>query len=288
MDTGEYDAEASLAELYELVRSAGAEAFGAMTQKRPAPDTATCVGSGMMEEIAQFCEKYEIDLLIFDRELSPTQIRNIEEEAKVRVIDRTMPVSYTHLDVYKRQVYGELLELWSKVAPYELNTMLASTATMKDLMAIQELQDATAGLNFQGTGKMITPLGANLVHTPSLKDKTIIGLDKNCTLEMVQAGGIVLDYDRLIDRQMERAAISTKMCIRDRGNPHGAPKLDPYSGDWTMDAFDPSQRQRLPPNRRRKAGGTPVPLSMRDGNVRRYSDRNCAARVRRASTRQVH
>ena len=106
-------------------------------------------------------------------------------------------------------VYGELLELWSKVAPYELNTMLASTATMKDLMAIQELQDATAGLNFQGTGKMITPLGANLVHTPSLKDKTIIGLDKNCTLEMVQAGGIVLDYDRLIDRQMERAAIST-------------------------------------------------------------------------------
>ena len=56
---------------------------------------------------------------------------------------------------------------------------------------------------------MITPLGANLVHTPSLKDKTIIGLDKNCTLEMVQAGGIVLDYDRLIDRQMERAAIST-------------------------------------------------------------------------------
>ena len=89
MDTGEYDAEASLAELYELVRSAGAEAFGAMTQKRPAPDTATCVGSGMMEEIAQFCEKYEIDLLIFDRELSPTQIRNIEEEAKA--------VSYTHL-----------------------------------------------------------------------------------------------------------------------------------------------------------------------------------------------
>ena len=96
MDTGEYDAEASLAELYELVRSAGAEAFGAMTQKRPAPDTATCVGSGMMEEIAQFCEKYEIDLLIFDRELSPTQIRNIEEEAKVRVIDRTMLI----LDIF--------------------------------------------------------------------------------------------------------------------------------------------------------------------------------------------
>jgi GTP-binding protein HflX len=66
VDTGEYDAEASLAELYELVRSAGAEPFGAITQKRPSQDTATCVGSGMMLEIQEYCAKYEIDLLIFD------------------------------------------------------------------------------------------------------------------------------------------------------------------------------------------------------------------------------
>jgi GTP-binding protein HflX len=96
VDTGEYDTEASLAELYELVRSAGAEPFGAMTQKRPAPDKATCVGSGMMEQIADFCEKQEIDLLIFDCELSPTQIRNIEKIGKVRVVDRTMLI----LDIF--------------------------------------------------------------------------------------------------------------------------------------------------------------------------------------------
>lgn len=96
VDTGEYDAEASLAELYELVRSAGAEAFGAMTQKRPAQDKATCVGSGMMEQIADFCEKYEIDLLIFDCELTPTQIRNIEKISDVRVVDRTMLI----LDIF--------------------------------------------------------------------------------------------------------------------------------------------------------------------------------------------
>ncbi len=96
VDTGEYDTEASLAELYELVRSAGAEPFGAMTQKRPAPDKATCVGSGMMDQIADFCEKQEIDLLIFDCELSPTQIRNIEKIGKVRVIDRTMLI----LDIF--------------------------------------------------------------------------------------------------------------------------------------------------------------------------------------------
>ena len=96
VDTGEYDAEASLAELYELTRSAGAEPCGAVTQKRPAPDPATYVGSGMMEEIASFCAAQEIDLLIFDCELSPTQLRNVEEASGVRVVDRTMLI----LDIF--------------------------------------------------------------------------------------------------------------------------------------------------------------------------------------------
>ena len=96
VDTGEYDAEASLAELYELTRSAGAEPFGAVTQKRPAPDAASCVGSGMLEEIASHCKAHEIDLLIFDCELSPTQIRNVEDACGVRVVDRTMLI----LDIF--------------------------------------------------------------------------------------------------------------------------------------------------------------------------------------------
>ncbi|HCC02739.1 MAG TPA: GTPase HflX [Ruminococcaceae bacterium] len=95
-DTGEYDAEASLAELYELVRSAGAEPFGAVTQKRSAPDTASCVGTGMVKQISAFCSEYGIELLIFDRELTPTQIRNLEESTDVRVVDRTMLI----LDIF--------------------------------------------------------------------------------------------------------------------------------------------------------------------------------------------
>jgi GTP-binding protein HflX len=96
VDTGGYDAQASLAELYELTRSAGAQPFGAMTQKRPSPDAATCVGSGMMSQIADFVKKYELNLLIFDCELSPTQIRNAERASGVRVIDRTMLI----LDIF--------------------------------------------------------------------------------------------------------------------------------------------------------------------------------------------
>lgn len=96
LDTGEYDAEASLAELEELTRSAGAEPALTLVQKRPAPDTATCLGSGMAEEAARLVEQEELDLVIFDRELSPTQIRNLEELCGVRVIDRTMLI----LDIF--------------------------------------------------------------------------------------------------------------------------------------------------------------------------------------------
>jgi len=99
LDTGEYDAEASLRELEELARSAGAVPAFTMTQKRPAPDTATCLGSGMAEEAAALVKREELDLVIFDRELSPTQIRNLEELCGVRVIDRTMLI----LDIFAQR-----------------------------------------------------------------------------------------------------------------------------------------------------------------------------------------
>lgn len=99
LDTGEYDAEASLAELEELARSAGADPSFTMMQKRPSPDTATCLGSGMAEEAAALVKREELDLVIFDRELSPTQIRNLEELCGVRVIDRTMLI----LDIFAQR-----------------------------------------------------------------------------------------------------------------------------------------------------------------------------------------
>ncbi len=97
--------------------------------------------------------------------------------------------------------YADLLALWAQLTPYELNTILAP-------LALPQLQDANAGLDFQGSGKMITPLGAALLHAPEMTAGRVIGLDKNCALEMVQAGGVTTDYDKLIDRQLERAAIT--------------------------------------------------------------------------------
>ena len=96
VDPGEFDAEASMSELYELTESAGAQPVGAMIQKREKPDGATCIGSGRLEELKEVCQSQEIDLIIFDCELSPTQIRNLEFETEVRIIDRTMLI----LDIF--------------------------------------------------------------------------------------------------------------------------------------------------------------------------------------------
>lgn len=89
LDCGEYDAESSMAELEELAKTSGAEIIGEMIQKRPAPEAATYMGKGALEEICDFCSNHNIDLIIADGELSPVQIRNIEDLTGVRVIDRT-------------------------------------------------------------------------------------------------------------------------------------------------------------------------------------------------------
>ena len=89
VDTGSFDAEASMDELEELVRSAGAEPVATVIQKLDRPETSTFVGSGKLIEIKEICEAQEIDLIVCDSELSPTQIKTLERETDVRTIDRT-------------------------------------------------------------------------------------------------------------------------------------------------------------------------------------------------------
>ena len=105
--------------------------------------------------------------------------------------------------------YDDLVDFWAQFDPYEMNTMLVSGDVMLSMLKMSEFQNPLTGLNFQGTGKMTTPLGANLLRTSAMSEGTMIGLDKNYALEMVQAGDVTVEYDKLIDRQLERAAITS-------------------------------------------------------------------------------
>ena len=105
--------------------------------------------------------------------------------------------------------YDQLVEFWGQFDPFTMNTILCSTSTMTDLLKVAELQNPLTGLNFQGTGKLTTPLGAQLHRTSTVEDGMIIGLDNRYALELVRAGDVLVEYDKLIDRQLERAAITT-------------------------------------------------------------------------------
>ena len=97
--SGKVAAEASLEELARLARSAGARVIGTDLQSRGRADPATLIGSGKTAVLAQRCATDDIDILIFDEELTPAQQRNIEGAVGRRTLDRTQLI----LDIFARR-----------------------------------------------------------------------------------------------------------------------------------------------------------------------------------------
>lgn len=124
--------------------------------------------------------------------------------AAVQYTVGTSPISGTQ----GKLGYEQMVEFWGQFDPFTMNCILCSTATMTAMLKIPELQNPMTGLNFQGTGTFDTPLGARLHRTDAVADGVIIGLDKRYALELVRAGDVAVEYDKLIDRQLERAAIT--------------------------------------------------------------------------------
>lgn len=104
--------------------------------------------------------------------------------------------------------YNDLLSLWSSFRGFNLSTIIMGTGTLTSVLKMDEFKDSAAGFGFHTTGKLITPFGAEIIHFPYLGDSKIIALDKASALERVQAGGIVTEFDKLIDRQLERASVT--------------------------------------------------------------------------------
>ena len=84
-----WTAEDSIQELGQLAETAGAEVVGKFVQSRPKPDPVFFIGKGKVQELSLFAQQEEVDLCIFDDELSPAQQRNLEQAIGVQIIDRT-------------------------------------------------------------------------------------------------------------------------------------------------------------------------------------------------------
>jgi GTPase len=109
------DPEESFAEFRELVASAGAHIAAELIQRRPRPDPATLIGSGKVEEIAGIAASTQADLVMFDHDLSPTQLRNLDAALPCRVLDRTQLI----LDIFARHARTREGQLQVELAQLE-------------------------------------------------------------------------------------------------------------------------------------------------------------------------
>ena len=105
--------------------------------------------------------------------------------------------------------YEAMVDFWSQFDPYTMNTLLVGSDMMLAMLKMQEFQNPLTGLNFQGTGTLTTPLGAKLLRSSVVPAGTLIGLDNRYALEQISSSDILVEYDKLIDRQLERAAITS-------------------------------------------------------------------------------
>ena len=109
------DAEESFAEFRELLLSAGGQVAAEILQRRSKPDPATLIGSGKVEEIAAVAASTQADLVLFDHDLSPTQLRNLESALPCRVLDRTQLI----LDIFARHARTREGQLQVELAQLE-------------------------------------------------------------------------------------------------------------------------------------------------------------------------
>lgn len=134
--------EETLAELARLADTAGAEVVGTMLQNRPSVDSAQYMGEGKLEELKNACEGLDANLVIFDDELSPIQLRNIERVLGVRVIDRSMLI----LDIFARHAVTREGKIQVELA--QLRYLLPRLAGMGSQMS-----RLGAGIGTRGPGE---------------------------------------------------------------------------------------------------------------------------------------
>jgi GTP-binding protein HflX len=108
------DAENSMAELALLAETAGSEVLDALYQRRDSPDPATYIGRGKVEGLAEIVHASGADTVILDGELAPSQLRNLEDKVKVKVVDRTaliLDIFAQHAKSKEGQAQVELAQL---------------------------------------------------------------------------------------------------------------------------------------------------------------------------------
>jgi len=136
-----------LAELDSLAETAGAHVVGRTFQKRERPDPRTFIGSGKVAELSRLARENEVDVFIFDHDLSPAQVRSLEKEIGRRVIDRTELI----LDIFATHARSKQAKLQVELAQLEYN--LPRLRRMWTHVTGEQQAGGAVGIGMRGPGE---------------------------------------------------------------------------------------------------------------------------------------
>lgn len=133
-------------------------------------------------------------------------LRSIGMKLAAAVIKKAVEVLATGAPQIKTSnlTYADLAKLYGEFQHFNLNTLIVSPETAATIVAMDELSDISA----DESGRIILPFGAELVKTGSAADDTIIGIDRNFALEFITSSDLVMETDKLIDRQLDQITVS--------------------------------------------------------------------------------
>ena len=118
----------------------------------------------------------------------------------------TMTTAATSFDIAGSALaYSDLLTLYGKFSTFGMNTLLASPKNVGTILTMSQVQDC---ISTDDKGNIVLPFGTTLIKCSQINDDTILGFDKDYALELITSSDLVMETDKLIDRQLERAAVT--------------------------------------------------------------------------------
>ena len=178
--------EDPLDELTGLVETAGATVVGRLTQKRGAPNPATYIGHGKVDEVKHFVDAADADVVIFDNDLSPAQIRNLEEAFGVKVLDRTEVI----LDIFSSRAQTHEARLAVELAQLEyslprLKGMWSHLSRMKMGVGMRGPGEKQLETDRRLAEKRISDLRRDLEKIQRRKEREVAGRRDRMTVSLV-------------------------------------------------------------------------------------------------------
>lgn len=170
-----------LDELAFLADTAGADVLKRFTQKLDRPNPKTFLGTGKMEEIAAYIKAHEIDIAIFDDELSPSQIKNVEKLFDIKVLDRTNLI----LDIFAARAQTSYARTQVELAQYQY--LLPRLTNMWTHLSKQK-----GGIGMKGPGEREIETDRRIIRDKiSLLKKQLIKIDKQMAIQRSNRGSMV-------------------------------------------------------------------------------------------------